>query len=217
MDKNIVLKAARRSARGRKAVRALRSKGLIPGVFYGEGGENVPIQLDPGVLTKLVQQGQRVVSLEVDGEGETALVKDVQYDAIGKDIIHADFIRVLAGHTVSVAVPLELHGSAPGEKAGGVIEFGRRSVHVRCLPSAIPERILVEIGQLELDQVIFVRNLIAPEGVVIEDNPDAPLVSIHLPKAVAAAEEAVVAEAPAEPEVIGRKAEEEAEEGEEEK
>jgi large subunit ribosomal protein L25 len=216
MDKNVVLKVDRRSARGSKASRSLRSKGLIPGVFYGEGGENVPIQLDPGVLTKLVQQGQRVVSLEVDGKGETALIKDVQYDAIGKDIVHADFIRVLAGHTVSVAVPLELHGSAPGEKAGGVIEFGRRSVHIRCLPTAIPDRILVEIGQLELGQVLYVKDLKVPEGVVVEDNPEAPLVSIHLPKA-AVVEEAAPAEAAVEPEVIGRKAEEEEGEGEEEK
>lgn len=211
MAQEVILKVTARSAKGSKAVRRLRSEGMIPGIVYGEGKENVLVQVNPEVLDKLLHEGHRVVSLQLaDGE-QLAIIKDVQYDAIGEAIVHVDFGRIEAGHAVTVMVPIELHGTAPGVKEGGNIEFTQHEVHVSCVPSAIPQGIRVEIGELGIDQVIRVGDIQSPEGVTIMDNPDVPIVSVRLPRGEEV-EEAIEGEAPAEPELVGREEKEETEE-----
>jgi len=215
MVEQFQIKIAKRTGLGTAAARKLRATGSVPGMVYGEKGENIPVTVDPDLLNQALQGGHRLVALELEGKKRNAVIREIQYDHLGKDILHVDFERVAAGHKITLTVPLELHGTAPGVKLGGVLDFSHRELHIRCLPSKVPELILVEIGEMNITDVVRVGELQAHEGVEVLDEPDTPVVSIHPPRAAEEVEEEAAEEAegaaPAEPEVVGRKAEEEGE------
>jgi len=209
MVEQVLMKASKRTAVGTKAVRKLRNEGVIPGVVYGEGKEPLNIQVDPKELDAFLHGGHRLISLEVDGKRITAVVKEVQYDHLGKKILHADFERVSAGHEISVTVPLELHGTPRGIKEGGRLDFTHREVHVRCVPGKLPESIRVEVAHLGLSEGVYVRDIEVPDGVEILDEPDTCVAIVQPPKGAVEEEEEAAEEAPAEPEVVGKKTEDE--------
>jgi large subunit ribosomal protein L25 len=123
-----------------------------------------------------------------------------------------DFARVSADERITIEVRLELRGTAPGVTAGGSLDQPLHSIEVECLALSVPESIRVNIGELQIDGVIHVRDLTLPAGVVAKTDPDAVVVLVHPPVAEVEAA-AVPAGEQAEPEVIGRQR---AEEGEEE-
>jgi len=134
------------------------------------------------------------------------LVRDVQWDHLGKEIIHLDFARVSADESIQTEVRLELHGTPPGIAEGGVLEHMIHSLRVTCRATAIPDTLRIELGDIHLNQGVHVRDLVLPEGVTVEADPD--LLVLHVVTRAAAPEptpgEGGTA---AEPEVIGRKAE----------
>jgi large subunit ribosomal protein L25 len=137
-------------------------------------------------------------------------VRDVQWDHLGKEVLHLDFARVSADEAIETTVRLELHGTAPGVSEGGVLEQLVHELDVKCRATAIPDVIRVEIGGLHLNQGLHVRDLALPEGVTATDDPDRLLVHVVTPRAEA--EAAGIVGGPSEPEVIGRKAEDKEEE-----
>jgi large subunit ribosomal protein L25 len=200
-----------RQERGTRAAKRLRKKGLVPGVLYGHKEKTVAVSLPREELESAIRHGVRVVDLKADGKEEKALIKDVQWDHLGKDLMHVDFARVSLDERIVVTVPLELRGNAPGVNAGGVLDQPIHTLSVECLAIAIPENIRVNIQELQIGSAIHVRELNLPPGVKSMSDPDAIVVQVTAP---VAEPEAVAApsEAPeqAEPEVIGRqKAEEE--------
>src|SRR5262249_18835617 len=137
-------------------------------------------------------------------------IREVQWDHLGKEILHIDFNRVAADERIHVSVPLEVRGTAPGVTEGGLLDQPIHVLRIECLAIAIPDSIRVNVGELQLDAAIHVRNLKVPEGVKVLEDPDAIVVHVKPPQVEA--EAPVVAEGQAEPEVIGRpKAEEEGE------
>jgi large subunit ribosomal protein L25 len=199
---------------GSQAARRLRRKGLVPAVVYGHKEATVHVTLPMDELQKAVRHGVRVVDLKTDGKTEKALIKEVQWDHLGKDLLHVDFARISADERVVVTVPLELRGIAPGVTGGGVLDQPMHTLSIEALAVALPESIRVNIGDLQLGGVIHVRDLVLPPGVKAMADPDAVVVHITVPAAEPAAAPAGVPEpGAAEPEVIGRQAKEE-EEGE---
>jgi large subunit ribosomal protein L25 len=141
------------------------------------------------------------------------LISELQWDHLGKALLHADFQRVAVDERVSVTVPIELKGTAPGVTAGGALEQPLHNLRVECLAIAVPESVRVVIGELQIGSAIYVRDLHLPEGVKALDDPDLIVVQVKAPQVEAEAPAAAEAAETAEPEVIGRKAaEEEAEE-----
>ena len=189
----------------------------MPAVLYGHKEATESVSVDHDALSHAVFHKARVVDLKSDGGTQKALICELQWDHLGKDIVHADFQRVDVNERITVTVPLELKGIAPGVTAGGALEQPLHTLRVECLAIAVPESVRVNIGELQIGSVIHVRDLHLPEGVKPLDDPDAVVVQVKAPQvegeAPAAAAEAGES---AEPEVIGRKAAAE-EEGEEEK
>jgi large subunit ribosomal protein L25 len=138
----------------------------------------------------------------------------VQWDTFGGIVLHLDFYRVSAGELVETTLTVALRGEAPGVKAGGVVEQVQHELEIECPVSSLPDRLELSIRNLELGAAIHARDVPMPEGARLLSDPDAVIVHCVMP--MRDEEEAPAAPAEAgEPEVIGRKAGEEEEEGEE--
>ena len=214
MAESVVLKTQQRQTRGSSAARRLRRAGQVPGILYGHKEENLAVTLSSDDLMKAIRLGAHVVDVELGGKQEKALIREVQWDHLGKELLHADFERVSADERITVTVPLEIRGTAPGIAEGGVLDQPLHSLQIECLALSIPNSIRVNINELHLGQSIHLRELVLPEGVKALGNPDT--IVVHVTQKVIAAEGTTPglgeAAGAAEPEVIGRKAA--AEEGE---
>jgi large subunit ribosomal protein L25 len=214
MAKQVKLKAELRASVGRSAVRKLRARGLIPAVVYGSNDKPQPLQVAARDINAMMSHasGENVlVELEIAGEGSsrTALVQEVQHSPVGGDIRHVDFHAISMDQMIQAEVPLEATGIAIGVKTfGGLLEQSLRALAIECLPANLPDRITVDVSQLNIGDSIHVRDIQFPSGVTPKVQPDLTAFSVVAP---VVEEEPVVAEAEAAaagPEVITEKKEE---------
>jgi large subunit ribosomal protein L25 len=213
MAQTLVLSASERGTYGTRIARRLRKSGLVPAVIYGHKEATVSVSLRRDELTKAIRTGVRLVDLQLGEKGlEKALIRDVQWDYLGADVLHVDFARVAADEKILIDVRVELRGTAPGIAHGGNLVQPLHSLHVECLVTNIPESIRVSVNELELNQAIHVNQLKLPEGVTVKNDPEAIVVQV-VPQQVEVVAPVVAAEG--EPEVIGKvKGEEEGAEDE---
>ena len=118
----IALKVENRKTLGTRGNRRLRNTGVVPGVIYGHHQDVLPVQLSKKELSAHLAHGVHVFTLDLGGKTESVLVKDVQYDYRGDNVIHVDFARVDLNERVEVSVSIELKGDPIGEKDGGVLQ-----------------------------------------------------------------------------------------------
>ncbi len=169
----------------------LRHSGIIPGVLYYAGEENVNISIDQSHLFHAMHSGQRIFEIEQSGEKQYTMIKEVQYHPVTDDIIHVDLMRVRRSEKMTIAVPLVLIGEAIGVKEGGVLSQSLNQVEISCYPTDVPEKIELNIENLELNSARNVGDLeIDIEDVDIISDPSLNIVSVTPP----AAEEEVVEE-----------------------
>lgn len=215
MAEAFVLEVQERKDAGSNAARQIRKKGLVPAVIYGRKEATATLAVPGEVLYKAIRHGVRIFDVTLNGAVQKALLREIQWDPLGHDILHADFYRVSADQTITLDVKLELRGTAPGVTAGGVLVQQVHSLSVECLIVNIPESIRVSVADLQIDQSIKVGDLKLPEGVKVKNDPESIVVQVSkkVEEEAAPAAAAPTAES-AEPEVIGRKAEEETEEDE---
>jgi len=205
-----VFKVSIREQIGTLRARRARAAGKIPAVLYGHGKENVLLAVNAGELDLAIRHGSQLIDLQGD-LNESALIKDVQWDAMGMSVLHLDLTRVDKSERVEVSVPVELHGFAPGVQNGGVVETAVHELEISTPVTKIPSAIEVNINALELDQTITVADLEIDSEIKVLAEPDMVVVSCHEPTIVEEPVEGEEGEAgAAEPEVITR-----AEEGEE--
>ena len=215
MEKSLLLKAELREKFGKKNTKQLRKQGMIPATVYGHKKESVSISLNAHETVKGLHHGSRLVDLEIAGKKETVLFKDLQYDYLGRDIIHVDFIRVDASETVKVMVPIEIKGKAKGKTEGGIIEEHLDRIEIECKVTDIPESIEVSVKELEVGSSIHAGDVELGEGIKLITGADVLLITCHLVAAAKSAEEMAAeeeGEGAAMPEVIGEKKEEGSEE-----
>jgi large subunit ribosomal protein L25 len=206
MADQLVLSTTRRAERGSRAATKLRANGQLPAVLYGHKEETLALTVSAEALQNVVRHRARVVDLQTEGAPtQKALIREIQWDHLGKDILHVDFERVSADERIHVSVPIELRGIAPGVTGGGVLDQPLHSLPIECPAISVPESIRVNIGELQLGAAIHVRDLYLPEGVTTAADPDSVVVHVTAKQAEPEAT-AVPAPATAEPEVIGRKA-----------
>jgi large subunit ribosomal protein L25 len=218
MNETLLLEARLREQKGSHTAAKVRKEGRIPAVVYGHKEEPVCISLNAHDFVEALHHGRRLLDVKIGPEPEKLLVKDVQYDYLGKQVIHADLMRVDVTEMIEVNVPVEYKGVAKGTQDGGVVEMHTDHVLVQCLAINIPESLVVSIKELAIDGAIYAREIKLPDGVTLVSPADTLLVACREQLEVKTTEE-VVAEAPAAgPEVIVKgKAEEEGEAAEEEK
>lgn len=207
MAQTVALKATQRTGLGSRPNKRLRDSGQVPAVVYGHKEAVIPVAVPTRELVHHLSRGAHVFSLDVEGKTETVLVKEVQYDHLGSEVLHVDFTRVSLDERVKVTVPLELRGTPKGEADGGVLQQLIASLEIECLVTEIPERIRHNVADMELDSVLHIRDLKLPEGVKLLQSGDLIVATVR--EVLEAAPAEVVEAAAAEPEVIGRKAEEE--------
>jgi large subunit ribosomal protein L25 len=213
MAKQVKLKAEPRSNVGRSAVRKIRARGFIPAVIYGGNDKPQPLQVSTRDINAMMSQasGENVlVELEIGdgGQSRTALVQEVQHSPVGGEIRHVDFHAVSMDQMIEAEVPLEPVGTAVGVKTfGGLLEQSLRALAIECLPGDLPDRITVDVSQLNIGDAIHVRDIQLPQGVTPKVQVDLTAFSVVAP----VVEQPVAAEAEAAaagPEVITEKKQE---------
>ncbi len=187
-----------RAAEGSRAARRLRRSGRVPGVLYGGGGEAVGFDADARELRLALAASGAVLDLSLDGEKATPVVlKEAQRDPVRGQTVHVDLLRVRLDEAIHAVVPLELLGvdDAPGVKEGGVLEQIIRELNVEALPTAIPEAIVHEIGEMQIGETIGLAAVAMPAGVtLLDDVEDAVVATLSPPKLQAEVEEEIEAE-----------------------
>ena len=169
-DATTKLAVSSRAAEGSRAARRLRRSGRVPGIVYGGGGESVSFDVDARELRLALAGSGAVLDLSVDGGKATPVVlKEAQRDPVRGETVHVDLLRVRLDEAIHAVVPLELTGveDAPGVKEGGVLEQITRELNVQALPTAIPESIVHDVGEMEIGDTIALAALAAPEGVTL--------------------------------------------------
>jgi large subunit ribosomal protein L25 len=201
------LTATPRTESGKGAARTLRRSGQIPAVIYGHGREPQSLAVVARDLEKLLERiaaEATVVEVTMDGKMARTLIREIQRHPFKRQILHVDFQELVAGEKVTVRIPLLLVGTPEGVRAGGgVMDQTLRELEIEVDPSNIPNHIDVDVSNLTIGHSIHVRDLQLPAGVTALIDEDASVCVIAAPKTV---EEPVAAEAeaPAEPEVIGK-------------
>jgi len=207
-----------RTAVGKSAARRLRAQRKIPAVVYGRDMKAVPIAVEEAVFSHAVPEAAwfsslfqlRIEGLEEGDDSPSCMIKEVQQDLVRRQLLSIDFHQISLQETVNAQVPVMHVGESPGVKQGGILEQLLHEVTVECLPTAMPERLQMDISSLEISDSARVGELELPEGVKLVTPAEEVLLLVAPPQAVeeepAAAEEmAEVIEEQPEPEVIGEK------------
>lgn len=204
-----------REESGTRPSRRLRQEGKIPAVMYGRGEGNVMLALDEHDIEELLDRHALIWQVDLDGESTPVQIKEVQYDAFGEQVLHADLGRISLSETVQVAVSVETEGEPVGvREEGGVLEVIRHEMQVECLPSEIPDAITVDVSELDIGDDLRVGDLDLPAEVTPVDDSHTVVVTCVPPMEMVGEEDedALAEEFMAEPEVIGAEEEEEEEE-----
>jgi large subunit ribosomal protein L25 len=205
MAEFMLLKAQPRDLFGTANARRLRKKGLLPAVVYGHKEAHLDVVLTRDDVEKVVKKGAHIVDLEAGGKTEKARFRELQWDSLGMELVHVDFMRVSKDERIVVPVRVEVRGLAPGIGEGGVLDQPIHVLQVECPALEIPEHIRVNVDKLKLGEAIHVKDLTLPAGVVAEADPDAVVVQVKAHKEEVAAPAATLPAAEgaaAEPEVI---------------
>ncbi len=216
----LTVEAEPRDGRGKGRARQLRRAGQVPAIAYGGASEPLAVSVDPRVVDKVLhsEAGHNAIfTLVVKGHGKTpAMIRDWQVDPVRGMLLHVDFLRIALDTRLKVKVPVEVRGEPIGVKQqGGILEVIQREIEVECLPADIPEKFLVDVSPLGINQAVRVGDLTVDHK-KIRILTDAERVIVHVvpPKveeekpaeeaAVVAAVGAVAAE-PVEPELIRKR------------
>lgn len=206
----IILKALVREEKGKGACKHMRREGQIPAVVYKGGKEGISVQVDGKELWHALhtEAGENaIITMNISG-GEkdikkTVIVQETQTDPITDKFLHIDFHEISLKEKLKVNVPVTLKGEAIGVKEEeGVLAQAMWEIEVECLPTEIPEHINVKVDDLRIGDAIHIKDIVAPQGVVILDDPDQVVASVHVPQAEEEVVEEGAEEGEGEPEVI---------------
>lgn len=212
MIEALSLQAELREQHGSKAAAAVRKNGRIPAIVYGHKQDPVAISLDAHDFTEGLRHGHRLLDVSINGSPEKMIIKDLQFDHLGRKLLHIDLIRVDVTERITVEVPVELKGVPKGTQEGGVLEAHMDHLDLECLAIDIPEVIVVVVKELDVGQSIYARDVKLPEGVTLKSQPDQMVATCRVLQEAKTTEQ-VTAETPVAPEVITAR-EPKAEEGE---
>ena len=200
----IQLKGTKRESLGKGGARKARAAGNIPSVLYGHKETPVALAVVSRDFKAALRQhkgGNAIVNLNLDGTEITALVRDAQLDPITHDILHLDFQHISLTETIEVSVAVHLVGLAIGVKdGGGILEHIVREVEIRCLPTAIPQSLDIDVTHLNIGESVHVSD-IKVEGFTLITDTETTIATVVPPTV----EDVAVVAGAAEPVVVGQK------------
>lgn len=203
--KTDVLHVELRNETGTLATARLRRQGKVPAVLYGHGQANQHLAIASTEIKSLLRHHGKTVTLD-GAVSDTALVSEVQFDALGIDVLHLDLVRVNLLEKVVVTVPVHTVGDSVGVRSGGVLLENMHEVEIRCSAGSIPEFLNLNVSALDLGGQLHASDLILPEGVELVTPKDAIVAHIERPRG-----EKDTAAAGSEPEVVAKGGEKKAE------
>lgn len=187
------LNAVNRSAeqQGKGASRRLRKQNLVPAIIYGGNEEPTAIAVKYNELIKALENEaffSHILTINVDGDEHQAVIKDLQRHPAKGVPLHADFMRIVKGQKIHMNVPVHFEGKedAPGTKEGGILSTLVTDVEIICLPSRLPESLVVDVSKMQIGDTYHLSDIVLPEGVVIyeleqEDGTDRTIVNMQAP------------------------------------
>ena len=196
-----VLEVENREKMGTTASRRLRQAGRVPAVLYGHGEETSHLSLSEAQVQAMLRHHSQTVTLTGDIK-DTALVREVQYDPLGIEVLHLDLVRVNLKELVEVTVPIYQQGEAAGLREGGVLLENLHAVDIRCPAGQIPEQLVLNVTELHVGGQLTAGDLELPEG--IELITPAETVVAHVEEPKEQLEEVGEEGAGAEPELISK-------------
>ena len=166
-----ILKATKRTTTSAGQINKLRSDGFIPAILYGGKKNNISISLKKLHLRDIIKTEtfmSKVVDLDIDGNLEKVLPKDITYDPVSDEPIHIDFMRIVKGSRLVLEVPVKFinYDKSPGLKKGGVLNTVRRKVELKCPAENIPIEIVVNLDNTKIGTSIKISSVKLPENVV---------------------------------------------------
>ena len=169
---SIKLNAEIRKVAGKGAARAVRKSANIPAVIYGEKKEPVSIELngrDFNMLLGTPSLRTKLFEISVAGNKEDAMLMDIQYHPVSDKVIHVDFKRINVKEPVSVVVPVEVINTdiSKGLKLGGVLNFAVRKVALKGLVADMPEKITIDLADVNIGDTIHGSDLVLPDGITL--------------------------------------------------
>lgn len=193
------IKAVARDRSGKGAARAVRRQGQVPAVIYGAGQTAQAISLDFNQTKQLIFAGHfltTIFDIDVDGKTVRAIPRDYQLDPVRDFPIHVDFLRVSAGQTIKVVVPVHVVGQekSPGVKRGGTIQIVEHSVELAVSPDAIPDFIEASVEGLDIGSSVHLNDVKLPNGAKATATENATLVTVVAPTGLKEEEAAPAAE-----------------------
>lgn len=189
MSMQAALNAQKRDGSGKGVARKLRASGQVPAVLYGGSGDSIPLILNTREAERLfrsVSVENTIIELSVEG-GETVqtLVREIQTHPYRNEVVHVDFLRLQKGVSVEMNIPLRFEGTPRGVKNdGGVLDHVLHDIHIRCIPSMIPDEAVLDVSGLEIGGTLHVSDLTLPEGVEILTDGALTVCAVHAPRIV---------------------------------
>ena len=172
-----------RTVKGKSKARSLRRDGMVPGIYYFRGEENVDLQIDKKKLYHAISSGQHVFEVEMNGAKQYVTIKGIQYHPVTDEVLHIDLMQVNMTEKMKFTIPISLEGEAEGVKEGGVLSQILTTIDVNCLPTSVPDNILVDISNMELNSNMTVADIVnIPEGVEILSDPESTIATLAPPK-----------------------------------
>lgn len=181
--KSIDIKGVGRSNTGKAATKKVRNEGLVPGTIYGiKDPENISVGYNE--ISKAIYTPETyIVNLEIDGQVQSTVIREMQFHPVTDRILHLDFLRVDAESPVEVALPIKLVGVAKGVLAGGKLVPLSRRVKVRGIAASLPEFVEVDVTELELGSSVTIGNS-GVEGLDITSPSSMGVALVDIPRAV---------------------------------
>ena len=174
MDVSLTVDTGRTS--GTRPMRRLRREGIIPGVVYGLGNDPVKVSVPWPELRKALNTEaglNALISLEVDGDTQLSIVKDLQRHPVRRDVLHVDFQLIDRNKERTFDVPVVLTGRAEAvENEKGIVDQLAYTVALSSKPADVPTEIEVDISHLDIGTTVTVSELILPEGVTADMDPE---------------------------------------------
>ncbi len=186
---SLELEAVLRDKTGKGAARSVRRDAMVPGILYGPKTPATTLSVSSPVLEKFLRDigGEtRLINLKIgEGEPKQVLIREIQTHPYRRRFMHIDFYEVPLDQQITVEVAVELFGDSVGVQKGGELNLIQRTLSVRCLPNQIPESIRIDVGKLDLGDVLHVQDLVADASYTFDDAPSTGVVSIESPESAA--------------------------------
>ncbi|MCL5276980.1 MAG: 50S ribosomal protein L25 [Deltaproteobacteria bacterium] len=206
-----------RTGLGKQRAKDIRNHAEVPGVIYGKHHDTVHVAIPLEGLEKIMKAGNNeIVRVHIKDGGDAgqrlALIKEVQRHIVTDEFLHVDLYEVSENEAIKTKVPVFVVGKAKGIELGGILQIVARELNIKCLPTAIPRHIEIDVSHLNIGHTLHVRDLKPIEGIEFIDSPEAPVVHVMVPAKEEVVQPVVTEVVSAEPEVI--KKGKEAKEGE---